>query len=74
MGPLGITHVGACLVGDGDGVDGDQGGVGKYREQGRKDVEDVHCCFGEHEKHGEDGDDKVEVGYADFCLSKTGLK
>lgn len=45
----------------GDGVERDQGGVSENREERWKDVQHVHCCFDEHEEHGEDGDDEIEV-------------
>ena len=34
------------------------------REDGWKDVKDVHDRFGEHEEHGQDGDDDIVVGNA----------
>lgn len=32
LGPLGITHIRACLIYYGDNVDSDHGGVGENRE------------------------------------------
>lgn len=58
---LWIAHIGTGLVGYGNGVESDDGGVGEDGEKRWEDMEDVHGGFGEHEEHGEDRDDKIEV-------------
>lgn len=61
LGVFRVAGVGAGLVGDGYGVDSDEGGVDEDGKDGWEDVADVHDAFRKHEEHREHCNDHVVV-------------
>ncbi len=64
LGLFGVRHVGAGLVADADGVEGEQDGVHDDGEKRMEDMGDVHDAFDQEKEEGEHGDDDVELGGA----------